>query len=191
MRIQRNINRREKLEERSREEWWDGSLFHFIKIWIIAQLSYSRMTVVSCVSYYSLILSLIISIFHSPSLFFICSFPYYSLYFFSLSLSHTHTYFLAFFLISRSFSSILIISCYISSSHSRSLTFLVSFSLQQIEDASDRYFVQLLESLLGIMLDPRPKVGISSMQFLVLFNPLTLPRTLPLSLSFSSFSVWL
>ena len=126
-----------------------------------------------------MILSLIISIFHSPSLFFICSFPYHSLYFsFSLSLSHTHTYFLAFFLISRSFSSILIISCYISSSHSRSLTFLVSFSLQQIEDASDRYFVQLLESLLGIMLDPRPKVGISSI-FLLSLHSLSLLLLLP------------
>jgi HEAT-like repeat len=28
----------------------------------------------------------------------------------------------------------------------------------QMDGASDRYFVQLLEALLGIMLDPRPKV---------------------------------
>ena len=27
-----------------------------------------------------------------------------------------------------------------------------------MDGASDRYFVQLLEALLGIMLDPRPKV---------------------------------
>jgi hypothetical protein len=30
--------------------------------------------------------------------------------------------------------------------------------VQQMEGASDRYFVQLLEALLGIMLDPKPKV---------------------------------